>query len=145
MKYKLIIILICIICLCGCANKNKKVDTKKKEKIEQQEVDEKYKKTFLVLNFYYNKNAGLDWEYNIKDNIVKVEKKDTSMCLSDGSNCRGTYDFYIFGSKEGKTTITFTQVKNEKNKNIKKAIYEISVDKDLNIKILNQKGNYFEK
>lgn len=145
MKYKLLIVFICILCLCGCGNKSKKTEDKIEEKKEQPVVDEKYTKSFLVLNFYYNKNAGLDWEYTIKNDNVKIEKKDTNMCLSDGTDCRGTYDYYVFGNKEGKTTITFTQIKNENKKDIKKAIYEVEVDKDLNVKILNQKGNYFEK
>ena len=79
MKYILLIVFICILCLCGCGNKSKKTENKIEEKKEQPVVEEKYTKSFLVLNFYYNKNAGLDWEYTIKNDTVKIEKKDTNM------------------------------------------------------------------
>lgn len=126
-KYIIVFILICMITLTGC---NKK------------ELSKKYT---IILNG--NPSTGYNWTYEIDNkDIVKIDESTESSCENGMSGCPSNFIYTTTGLKEGKVTITFTYKRSwEETEYDLNAIYELEVDKDLNIVELNHTGSYFEK
>ena len=89
-----------------------------------------------------NTNGGVPyvWEYEIEDasiiNIDKVEDKE----LNPGTNGGVIEKHYYFkGMKKGTTTITFNYNDTRDNKIKETKKYKVIVDKNLNVKITENK------
>ena len=89
----------------------------------------------------YDISSGIPfrWEYEIEDNtIVELIKKETKGEKTRVPICGGQLNIkYIFkGLKEGKTKIIFKLVNFADNYIDREEVYNISVDNNLNIKII---------
>lgn len=89
----------------------------------------------------YDISSGIPfrWEYEIEDNtIVELIKKETKGEKTKEPICGGKLTIkYIFkGIKEGKTKIVFKLVNFADNYIDREEVYNISVDKNHNIKII---------
>ena len=89
----------------------------------------------------YDISSGIPfrWEYEIEDNtIVELIKKETKGEKTKEPICGGKLTIkYIFkGIKEGKTKIIFKLVNFADNYIDREEVYNISVDKNLNLKII---------
>lgn len=100
----------------------------------------------LKINLYSNSSTGYEWTYKVSnEDIIKISKSYKTNCPSDVSGCGGENVYTIKPLKEGKTTITFKYARSwEQSEYDLDAIYEIEVDKDLNINETH-KGTYFEE
>ena len=89
-----------------------------------------------------NPTTGYDWHYEMTNNIINFEKEyDSSNCKEGIVGCGGKAIYTLTPLKEGKTTVEFKYCRGYQEPCIK-AIYEITIDKDLNI-TETHKGSYF--
>ena len=136
-KKSFMLILITILttfCLVGC---------KAGKEIEK---NEKKEKSFEI-SLYENGSTGYNWSYNVdKEGIVEISSNyDNSGCDQDSDGCGGQRIYTIKALKSGKTTLTLKYSRfNDSDNPDKTAIYEITVDKDLNITETHH-GSYFDE
>lgn len=102
-----------------------------------------FKKDSKTLEIKVQTNGGVPykWEYEIADNtIVKYLKKDT--LKKDETKDGGiVYINFVFkGLKEGKTTIKLKYVNIIDESIEKETIYNIKVDKNRNISLINKRN-----
>ena len=111
----LIVVLMCF-GLGGCGSKN----------------EEQSGESFSV-SLYTNSSAKITWDYELsEDGIVDISSEyDDSGCDADAAGCGGQEIYTITAQKPGNVTLSFTSSENET------AIYEITVNEDLTISILN--------
>lgn len=89
-----------------------------------------------------NPSTGYDWHYEMTNNIINLEKEyDDSNCKEGILGCGGKTIYTLTPLKKGKTTIEFKYCRQYHEPCIK-AIYEINIDKELNI-TETHKGSYF--
>lgn len=83
-----------------------------------------------------NPTTGYEWTCKIGDSsIVKEKTSKYKADDTDSVGSGGTYTFIYEGLKEGKTTVSCEYERSfEKNSTEKTKKYELSVDKNLNIK-----------
>jgi predicted secreted protein len=122
--FKLVFIFVFIFFLCSCGKKGLKKD--------------------IVLlgndDNYYN------WIYSIEDkSIVSIvdEKYYGEESNDEVNGLGGEYIFALQGLREGKTTIKFRFAKSwEEEEELYNYYVDVLVDSDLNVEIVNEKGNY---
>lgn len=89
-----------------------------------------------------NPSTGYDWHYEITNNIIDFERNyDDSNCKEGILGCGGKTIYTLTPLKKGTTTVEFKYCRGYQEPCIK-AIYEITIDKDLNI-TETHKGSYF--
>ena len=89
-----------------------------------------------------NPSTGYDWHYEITNNIIDFEREyDDSNCKEGILGCGGKTIYTLTPLKKGTTTVEFKYCRGYQEPCIK-AIYEITIDKDLNI-TETHRGSYF--
>ncbi len=131
-KKKAILILIAIItclCLVGCGDKK----------------EEEKKEDVLKISLYDNSSTGYTWSYTVsEEDIIEIsETTDYSNCPPDVAGCGGKKIYTIKGLKPDKTTLSLDYTSIPHGNTDKTAVYEITVDKDLNITETHS-GSYFK-
>ena len=127
---RIISILVTVLLFCGCSN-GININNNSKE---------------LKINLYSNSSTGYEWTYKVSnEDIINISKSYKTNCPSDVAGCGGENVYTIKPLKEGKVTITFKYARSwESSEYDLEAIYEIVVDKGLNI-TETHKGTYFEE
>lgn len=123
---KIILLIITIILITGCSSNNKEGES-------------------LLIELSSNPSTGYTWTYDISNNdIISIEEDyDDSNCEENAVGCGGYNVYNIKALKKGETTITFTySFPNKVNSEEKKAVYVITIDKDLKIEEYHE-GSYF--
>ncbi len=123
---KIILLIITIILITGCSSNNKEGES-------------------LLIELSSNPSTGYTWTYDISNNdIISIEEDyDDSNCEENTVGCGGYNVYNIKALKKGETTITFTySFPNKVNSEEKKAVYVITIDKDLKIEEYHE-GSYF--
>ena len=123
---KIILLIITIILITGCGSNNKEGES-------------------LLIELSSNPSTGYTWTYDISNNdIISIEEDyDDSNCEENAVGCGGYNVYNIKALKKGETTITFTySFPNKVNSEEKKAVYVITIDKDLKIEEYHE-GSYF--
>ncbi len=101
----------------------------------------------ITFSLYSNSSTGYIWFYEVdQEGIIKIEGSyDSGSCPDDVEGCGGKEVYHITGLKEGKVTLSMRyQFNNDESKVESTAIYEFTVDKDLNITETHS-GTYFDK
>lgn len=102
----------------------------------------KKKKTNMLFEFSSNPTTGFDWVYEIGEGngMLELIKDDYKSNAEDGMvGAGGTRTFIFKGTKEGKKNIIFTYKRNwEGGETAYDVVYEIEIDKNLNMSCLNK-------
>ncbi len=104
-------------------------------------------KDSLEISLYNNSSTGYSWSEELsEEGIVEISSSyDNSNCPKGVAGCGGQKIYTIKALKPGKVTLTLTYqfVDPDKDRDKLFAIYNITVDKNLNI-TEEHSGNYFE-
>lgn len=119
----LFVLLTAVTLVCGCGKKE-----------ETKEVAYEY------IRLQENASTGYSWEYVIdSDGIFDVESNEYTQPETKENlvGVPGYRTFRLVGVKEGSTSITFNYVSPGSKKKVSKtATYEVTVDKDLNVLVV---------
>lgn len=89
-----------------------------------------------------NPSTGYDWHYEITNDIIDFEREyDDSNCKEGILGCGGKTRYILTPLKKGTTTVEFKYCIQYQEPCIE-AIYEITIDKDLNL-TETHRGSYF--
>ena len=124
--FSLLIVLLCVF-TAGC-NNNRENDS-------------------FEIPLYSNSSTGYSWSEELsEEGIVEISSRyDNSGCDEGVAGCGGEKIYTVKALKPGKVTLTLTYqfVDPDKDRDKLFAIYNITVDKNLNI-TEEHSGNYFE-
>ena len=102
----------------------------------------------LSLTFETNPTTGYDWEYVFSngDAEIALDREDYQMNENlDAVGAPSKRVYYFRATKEGKKTLTFTYGRPwEGGEKAYDVVYELTVDKDLNITCTNKKKGAIE-
>ena len=102
----------------------------------------------LSLTFETNPTTGYDWEYVFSNGEAEIalDREDYQMNENlDAVGAPSKRVYYFRATKEGKKTLTFTYGRPwEGGEKAYDVVYELSVDKDLNITCTNKKKGVIE-
>lgn len=102
----------------------------------------------MSLSFKTNPTTGYDWEYVFSDGDAEIVFDREDYKMNEDSNLVGgesTRIYYFRASKEGKKKLTFTYARPwEGGEKAYDVVYELEVDKDLNITCTSKKKGAIE-
>lgn len=131
---KIIVISVIFFAFLGC------LACAKTNELQNNTSEEKGKK--IVFEFGSNPTTGFDWVYETGsgDGMIElVDNKYVGNANADRLGAGGIRTFVFKGVKEGKQTIIFTYKRNwEGGENAYDIVYEVEVDKNLDIKYLDK-------
>lgn len=97
----------------------------------------------MSLSFKTNPTTGYDWQYEFSDGDAEIVFDREDYKMNEDSNLVGgesTRIYYFRASKEGKKKLTFTYARPwEGGEKAYDVVYELEVDKDLNITCTSKK------